>query len=89
MQSDKDVSKEVKTVTGIPYRLAPGTETLIDENNNAYIQTLQHAKKGDGHILLVPQPSLIDPNDPLRWPVWKKWIVNFVLMSCVSQTDIL
>jgi hypothetical protein len=24
----------------------------------------------------VPQPSLSDPNDPLRWPSWKKWIVS-------------
>ncbi len=45
----------------------PGTEVLIDEDQNEYIHTLQHSKKDHGHILLVPQPSLTDPNDPLRW----------------------
>jgi len=60
----------------LPYKAAPGTEILIDEDQNGYIHTLQHAKKGDGHILLVPQPSLTDPNDPLRWPQWKKIMVR-------------
>jgi hypothetical protein len=69
------MESSVATTVETPYRVAPGTETLIDEDNNAYIQTLQHAKIGDGHILLVPQPSLTDPNDPLRWPTWKKWLV--------------
>ncbi|KAJ9156240.1 MFS general substrate transporter [Pleurostoma richardsiae] len=55
--------------------VVPGTEVLIDEDQSEYIHTLQHAKKGDGRILLVPQPSLTDPNDPLRWSVVKKWIV--------------
>jgi hypothetical protein len=58
------------------YRVAPGTETLIDENNNDYLHHLQHANVGDGKTLLVPQPSLTDPNDPLRWPGWKKWLVS-------------
>ncbi|RDW92263.1 hypothetical protein BP5796_01657 [Coleophoma crateriformis] len=66
---------EPANTTGISYTAAPGTEILIDENQNGYIHTLQHAKIGDGNILLVPQPSLTDPNDPLRWPKWKKWMV--------------
>jgi hypothetical protein len=72
---EKDTASPVTPKVETPYRVAPGTETLIDEDNNEYIHTLQHAKKGDGHILLVPQPSLTDPNDPLRWPTWKKWVV--------------
>lgn len=39
------------------------------------LHKLQHTKSGDGHIILVPQPSLIDPNDPLRWSAFKKWTV--------------
>ena len=58
------------------YETAPGTEILIDEDQTEAISHLQHAKVGDGHILLVPQPSLCDPNDPLRWPAWKKWMVS-------------
>jgi hypothetical protein len=58
---------------------APGTEILMDEDGSGAtekkLHLLQHAKSGDGHILLVPQPSLTDPNDPLRWSITKKWVV--------------
>lgn len=50
---------------------APGTEFLYDASGMH--EELQHVRTGDGHVLLVPQPSLTDPNDPLRWPSWKKW----------------
>ncbi|KAK4946506.1 hypothetical protein LTR10_014358 [Elasticomyces elasticus] len=52
----------------------PGTEILLDLDGHSH---LQHAKSGHGQVLLVPQPSLTDPNDPLRWPRWKKWMVFF------------
>jgi hypothetical protein len=55
----------------------PGTEVLYDVGNSEYIHTLQHVAHGDGHILLVPQPSLTDKSDPLSWPKWKKWMVLF------------
>lgn len=51
---------------------APGTEFLYDAGHKH--EELQHVRHGDGHVLLVPQPSLTDPNDPLRWPSWKKWL---------------
>lgn len=51
---------------------APGTEYLYDIGGTHDV--LQHVKDGDDHVLLVPQPSLTDPNDPLRWPTWKKWM---------------
>ncbi|KAJ5548470.1 hypothetical protein N7513_005704 [Penicillium frequentans] len=54
---------------------APGTELLIDQDNSDAIQHYQHVAHGDSHLLLVPQPSLTDPNDPLLWPRWKKWTV--------------
>ncbi|KAJ5999367.1 hypothetical protein N7451_007177 [Penicillium sp. IBT 35674x] len=54
---------------------APGTELLIDQDNSDAIQHYQHVAHGDSHLLLVPQPSLADPNDPLLWPRWKKWTV--------------
>ena len=31
-----------------------------------------HAKSSDGHLILHPTPNPLDPNDPLRWPTWKK-----------------
>ncbi|PMD39451.1 MFS general substrate transporter, partial [Hyaloscypha variabilis F] len=58
---------------------APGTEILMDEEGagatERRLHKLQHANTGDGHILLVPQPSLTDLNDPLRWSTPKKWAV--------------
>jgi hypothetical protein len=58
---------------------APGTEIMMDEDGGSAterrLHLLQHADSGDGHILLVPQPSLTDPNDPLRWSTPKKWTV--------------
>ena len=58
---------------------APGTEIMMDEDGGGAterrLHLLQHADGGDGHILLVPQPSLTDQNDPLRWSTPKKWTV--------------
>ena len=56
---------------------APGTERLYDlaSGNDAeanFLHSLQHVRKGDSHVLLVPQPSTTDPNDPLRWSTVKK-----------------
>lgn len=59
------------------YSAAPGTEILYDiaedGTRSSKLHHLQHVKSGDGHLLLVPQPSLTDPNDPLRWSSAKKW----------------
>lgn len=37
-------------------------------------------------ILLVPQPSN-DPNDPLRWPQWKKYVIfiNICMYSFLNN----
>jgi MFS family permease len=32
-----------------------------------------HSPTSDGHLLYHPRPNLHDPNDPLRWPTWKKY----------------
>ena len=61
------------------YVAAPGTQIMMDEDGSGAtekkLHLLQHAKSGDGHILLVPQPSITDPNDPLKWSTAKKWVV--------------
>jgi hypothetical protein len=62
------------------FQAAPGTEILFDEEGehgatSKWLHTLQHVQKGDSHILLVPQPSLTDPNDPFRWSLVKNWAV--------------
>ncbi|KAK3049071.1 hypothetical protein LTR09_009725 [Extremus antarcticus] len=33
-----------------------------------------HALTSDGHLILHPTPNPHDPNDPLRWPRWKKHV---------------
>lgn len=35
---------------------------------------LLHAEGDDGHFILHPTPNPNDPNDPLRWPRWKKHV---------------
>lgn len=65
------------------FQSAPGTELLfhnVDEKGNDLVQgaagklvSVQHVEHGDRHLILVPQPSLTDPNDPLSWPAWLKW----------------
>jgi hypothetical protein len=44
---------------------------LIDQE---HLDDYQHVVHGDGRIILVPQPSLKDPNDPLLWGRLKKWL---------------
>lgn len=61
------------------YQAAPGTEVLYDGGYHhgsiaRHLNALQHVKSGDGRVLLVPQPSRTDENDPLRWSSFKKWI---------------
>ncbi|KAL5356427.1 major facilitator superfamily domain-containing protein [Aspergillus floccosus] len=56
------------------YIAAPGTELLIDQEHLPSVSTYQHITHGDKEILLVPQPSLNDPNDPLLWSRRKKWL---------------
>lgn len=51
---------------------APGTELLFDEHAisaNVDIQTREYHNET---LILQPQPSVKDPNDPLRWPSWLK-----------------
>ncbi|KAK8114574.1 hypothetical protein PG999_006643 [Apiospora kogelbergensis] len=36
--------------------------------------TVQLHKGGNGTLELVPRPNETDPNDPLRWPTWKKHV---------------
>ncbi|KAL4922763.1 major facilitator superfamily domain-containing protein [Aspergillus aurantiobrunneus] len=61
---------------------APGTEVLFDTSSQLgadsdRLHQLKHRTKGDARMLLVPQPSINDPNDPLRWPAWKKHLTFF------------
>ena len=69
--------ESIDTITAV-FKAAPGTEILYDQESehggiSRRLHQLQHVRKGDSHILLVPQPSLTDPNDPLRWSAIRKW----------------
>lgn len=54
----------------------PGTEILFDDISTQLHQ-LEHRAEGDTRVLLVPQPSTTDLNDPLRWSTTKKTLVLF------------
>ncbi|KAJ7108064.1 MFS general substrate transporter [Mycena crocata] len=66
----------------------PGTALFSeDPNATAYaayeginVSLLQHASGKDKDIILVPQPSRLDPNDPLLWPKWKKHLFFVILV---------
>ena len=58
----------------------PGTEILFDNlshqpNLTCHQYQLKYRAKGRARLLLVPQPSSNDPNDPLRWSRRKKVVV--------------
>lgn len=63
------------------FHAAPGTEILFDGSDNGSISErlhqLKHRETGDGRMLLVPQPSINDPNDPLSWSTTKKSLTFF------------
>ncbi|KAK4495099.1 hypothetical protein PRZ48_013426 [Zasmidium cellare] len=40
-----------------------------------------HDRTEEGHLILHPRPNPHDPNDPLRWPKWKKFICFFSVCS--------
>ncbi|KAF4333209.1 major facilitator superfamily domain protein [Fusarium beomiforme] len=65
LQENSDIHAEATNIR------PPGTELLYD--NTSHLQYVQD-KQGN-HIILVPQPSTVDPNDPLRWSKAKKWTV--------------
>ncbi|KAJ5086586.1 hypothetical protein NUU61_007893 [Penicillium alfredii] len=61
---------------------APGTEILFDEGSSDVglsdrLHQLKHRTKGDSRVLLVPQPSTNNPNDPLNWSTTKKSLAFF------------
>ncbi|KAL6851395.1 hypothetical protein ACO1O0_008523 [Amphichorda felina] len=77
-QTDDEIADGMAT----NFDAAPGTEVLFDQGSQdgelaERLHQLKHRTKGDSRVLLVPQPSLNDPNDPLSWPVWKKGLTFF------------
>ncbi|PWY84386.1 MFS general substrate transporter, partial [Aspergillus eucalypticola CBS 122712] len=54
----------------------PGTEILFDSTGpSSNFEHLKHIERDGQRILLIPQPSLTDPNDPLSWSPVKKAMV--------------
>jgi hypothetical protein len=55
--------------------------TALDVQSNSNLLHLEGTS-----ILLVPQPSS-DPNDPLRWPQWKKYVIfiNICMYSFLNN----
>ncbi|KAM6508076.1 hypothetical protein FSOLCH5_013275 [Fusarium solani] len=67
----------------------PGTVVLGAEEAER-IHDDRTLKRGTGKysdIILTPQPS-DDPNDPLNWPQWKKYVASLILVlgSCLCAS---
>ncbi|KAJ5430601.1 Major facilitator superfamily domain general substrate transporter [Penicillium cf. griseofulvum] len=77
--SDNSEPEPERKVT--EFHAAPGTEILFDGSDNGSVSErlhqLKHRETGDGRMLLVPQPSINDPNDPLNWSTTKKSLTFF------------
>ncbi|KAF9890637.1 hypothetical protein FE257_005768 [Aspergillus nanangensis] len=70
---NEDLSQREKT-EGV--EAVPGTEILFDSTTaSSQYGHLQHIERDGQRILLIPQPSPTDPNDPLSWSPMKKAIV--------------
>ena len=70
------VQDEIEIAQAI--QLSPGTELLfdgdLDKMGQARHLQLKHIETSTGsRLVLVPQPS-DDPNDPLQWPLSKKYV---------------
>lgn len=81
MARHREESDDEDDVAG-NFRAAPGTEILFDEGSehgvlSDRLRQLKHRTKGDERIVLVPQPSTTDPNDPLSWSSFKKSVAFF------------
>lgn len=61
----------------------PGTRRLYDEQGNNLPGDASLLKAGD--IVLVPQPT-DSPNDPLRWPLWRKVWHSLLVLYMVGLT---
>ncbi|CAK7199880.1 hypothetical protein SEUCBS139899_002566 [Sporothrix eucalyptigena] len=55
-------------------RHVPGTELLFDTKaHHGEAAGMQFIQRNGVNVFLVPQPSLTDINDPLKWSPRKKW----------------
>lgn len=48
---------------------------------------LRKSDTGTSSLVLVPRPSVNDPNDPLRWPTWKKHVAFFSVCAFTFLTN--
>lgn len=59
----------------------------LKDLDNSEGTVLLHDTLHDGHLILHPTPNPNDPNDPLRWPKWKKYICFFSVCSFAFLTN--
>jgi MFS family permease len=48
---------------------------------------LRKGDADDASLVLVPRPSASDPNDPLRWPTWKKHVAFLSVCAFTFLTN--
>lgn len=47
---------------------------LDKSEGTVQLHKVSHLDAGSDLVVLVPRPNEHDPNDPLRWPTWKKHV---------------
>ena len=47
----------------------------LNELDSSHGTVLLRSTSTPDQLILHPQPNPNDPNDPLRWPTWKKWML--------------
>jgi len=62
------------------YAVRRGLPLLTDEFFSA-------VDTSNGTIVLVPHPNPYDPNDPLRWPRWKKHVAFTAVCAFTFLTN--
>lgn len=44
------------------------------DSTDGTVQMRDQNMEGESTLILVPHPNMLDPNDPLRWPAWRKHV---------------
>ncbi|EME38989.1 hypothetical protein DOTSEDRAFT_57289 [Dothistroma septosporum NZE10] len=59
----------------------------LEDLDDAEGTVLLHDINNDGNLILHPTPNPNDPNDPLRWPKWQKYVCFFSVCSFAFLTN--
>lgn len=85
-ESDQSMTETVMSASDseanvTEFRASEGYVPGIDTEHRGNLKTA-----GDGHTILIPQPSE-DPLDPLNWSPFKKHVILFIISFAAFLPD--